>query len=139
MIETVISLLLLLFNLTYLYYASQLSFGSFSAPQAGFMPMLAGITAVILSLAVVAGQLPTMSAKSTGGVNWRKVLFIIIGLQSYILIFSLLGYMAATFIITVYLLKVTDTAGWLYPCLIASVVAGGFQYVFAHLLQINLP
>lgn len=136
MMEKVVSRLLLLFSLVYFVLARQLSFGAFAAPKAGFLPVLAGSTALVLAAILAAGPRQPAPPVFT---SWRKLLLVIIGLLAYVALFSLTDYMIATFMVMLYLLKVTDTAGWLYPCLIAAVVAGGFHWLFGSLLDINLP
>lgn len=136
MMEKAVSWLFLLFSVIYFIMARQLSFGAIAAPKAGFLPVLAGSTAIVLAAALTIGRGRHTPPSFT---NWRKLTFILIGLLSYVALLSLTGYAIATFTVMLYLLKVTDTAGWLYPSLIAGVVSVGFYCLFESLLGVNLP
>lgn len=123
----------------YLFFAKELSFGLIAAPKAGFLPILAGVTASILVIAIMSRQLFTKRQMDATRINWRKFLLVSIGLIFYIIFLQVVGYIAATFIIMFYLFKVTDTAGWFIPGLLSTVVAVSFFIVFVKLLGITLP
>lgn len=123
----------------YLFFAKELSFGLIAAPKAGFLPILAGVTASILIIVVMIRQLFAKRPMDSSGVNWRKFLLVSIGLIFYIIFLQVVGYIAATFIIIFYLFKVTDTAGWFMPGLLSTVVAVSFFIVFVKILGITLP
>lgn len=140
MAEKVLSLLLLLSSFAYILLARELSFGTMYSPKSGFLPTLTGILAAILSVSIVIGQLlKKQSDTETDVVNWRKFVFVLIGLVFYVVLLGSMGYILATFIITFYLLKVTDTPGWISPCFISVGNALGVYFVFKTFLQANLP
>lgn len=126
----------LLVTVIYTYNACSLSFGSFIAPKAGFLPVLSGCLGVALTLV----QLMLCTRKgSEGYIHLRKLVFIIIGMSVYILLLKFVGYVFAVFISLLYLLKVTETEGWIFPCLFSAGTAVGFYVLFANLLGSNLP
>lgn len=139
MTENAISIFFLLFSCIYAFYARELSFGTVEAPKAGFLPMLAGSVAVLLSAVVVAGRVVQKQCEEKAPINWRKLIFVAIGLVVYLILLQISGYAPATFIIMFYLLKVNDTAGWIYPCAIAAGSAIGFYLIFQRFLGTNLP
>lgn len=139
MAERLLTLFFLVISIMYAHYAGRLSFGSLAAPKAGFVPMIAGSIAVLLALFLVAKLLLQKHMREAVNINWRKLIFIIIGLLVYILLIKLAGYMMATFIIMLYLFKVTETTRWVMPCLLSTGFAISFYYVFKILLGINLP
>lgn len=139
MVEKLLSVFFLVISLVYTYYAGDLSFGTFMAPKAGFLPMISGGIAILLALVMVIKPLRSECTGGTVKVNWRKLIFIILGLAAYLTLFKLVGYMMATLIIMVYLLKMMDTPGWMAPGLLSTVIAIGFYFVFEKLLGSKLP
>lgn len=135
MMEKAVSLFFLLFSILYFIMAHQLSFGTIHAPKAGFLPVLAGLAAIVLAAVLTF----TRASTPTKFNNWRKLLLVLIGLLSYTVLLPLTGYPVTTFFVVFYLLKVTDTAGWLSPFLIALCTALIFTGLFAEILNINLP
>ncbi|TWH45564.1 tripartite tricarboxylate transporter TctB family protein [Sporomusa sp. KB1] len=143
MTEKLIAIFFLVLSVTYTYDAFSLSFGSFMAPKAGFMPVIAGSIAILLALVLTISALFQKGCKETGNANadrsGRKLIFLIIGILVYLILFHFLGYRAATFISLFYLLKVTETAGWVYPCFFSAGIAVSFYFIFSELLGSNLP
>jgi putative tricarboxylic transport membrane protein len=139
MSERFVAAFFLLMSALYVYFARELSFGSTSVPKAGFLPMISGTIAVILAVAVVIRSMMADSAGEDSFFSWRRLIFLIIGLVVYVILLNLSGYLATTFITMFYLLKVTETEGWLTPCLLSVGIASGFYFVFVNLLGCNLP
>lgn len=138
-----IAIFFLVLSMIYTDDAFSLAFGSIMAPKAGFMPVIAGSIAIMLALVLIISALFRKGCKETGNANadsnGRKLIFLIIGLLVYLIIFHFLGYRAATFISLFYLLKVTETAGWVYPCFFSAGIAVSFYFLFSELLGTNLP
>lgn len=124
-----------LFCCAYFYAATGLSFGSSWAPKAGFLPILAGSTGVFLAAIILRTIART---EQEGPVNWRKFVFWLIGLVFYTALWYFLGYLAATFCMMLYFLKVTDTPGWSRPLLLSSATALIFYLLFSRFLGIKL-
>lgn len=139
MTEKIISLFFLLGSSTYLFFAQQLTFGAITSPKSGFLPVLAGITAVILALLLIINQLRTKKSASLETVDWTKFIFIIIGLIFYIILLNIIGYFIATFIFLLYLFKVADTTGWIFPFIIAISTSSSLYFLFERFLGITLP
>ncbi len=137
MAEKLITLFFLGFSVVYTYNAFALSFGSFMAPKAGFLPVIAGGMAVALAFVLVINTLCQKGNRLN--ISWQKLIFIVIGIFVYILLLKLAGYIAAVFICLLYLLKVTETGGWGYPCLFSAGAAVSFYFVFVKLLGCHLP
>ncbi|GBG55667.1 hypothetical protein SPFL3102_03108 [Sporomusaceae bacterium FL31] len=139
MIEKAVACFFIAGSFIYLFFAKELSFGMIAAPKAGFLPILTGVTASVLIIAIMIRQLFGKQQMNFSEVNWRKFLLVSIGLIFYIIFLQVVGYIAATFIIMFYLLKVTDTVGWLKPGLLSTTVAVSFFIVFVKILGITLP
>ena len=139
MAERIINIAIMVGSIGYLLEARQLTFGSLASPKSGFLPMLAGTVALILSLAIFISQLQSAKRATQETVDWTKFIFVIIGLLFYITILTNIGYFAATLILLFYLFKVADTAGWLTPLLVATASSTAFYLLFARYLAIPLP
>jgi putative tricarboxylic transport membrane protein len=139
MTEKIIIFLFLLGSIAYLFWAQELTFGNLGSPKSGFLPTLAGTAALLLSLFLFYSRLQSKKANEQEKVDWTKFLFIIIGLLFYIMILKYIGYFAATFIFLFYLLKVTDTSGWIFPLLISFSSSAIFYLLFAYYLKVTLP
>lgn len=139
MAEKLLAGFFLIISTMYTYYATDLSFGQFTQPKAGFLPILAGSIAILLSLPLVIRSFSKQYASNTTTVNWRKLAFIVIGLVAYIILLQLVGYLAATIMILFYLLKMAETQGWLFPGLLSTGIAASFYFIFEQLLGVKLP
>lgn len=139
MADKLITLSVMFGSIIYLFEARQLTFGSLGSPKSGFLPMLAGAVAFLLSLAILIHQLRSTEKATQEPVDWTKFIFVIIGLLFYVTILTNIGYFAATLILLLYLFKVADTAGWLAPLLLATTSSIAFYLLFARYLAIPLP
>lgn len=139
MLEKMISLLFLIGSLTYLYWAQEFTFGTLGSPKSGFLPNLAGILALILSITVIFRQFQYKKSANKDAVDWTKFLFILIGLVFYLMILSIIGYFVATFIFLFYLFKVADTAGWRFPLVVSFCSSAAFHLLFTYYLKVALP
>lgn len=96
MAEKLIATFFLGFSLIYTHTALGMSFGSFLAPKAGFLPVIAGCAAVCLALILLIGVL--FQKEISNSMNWSKLVFVVIGIFVFILLLKYAGYMAAVFI-----------------------------------------
>ena len=139
MTEKIITLLFLIGSIVYLCLAGQLTFGTFQSPRSGFMPMLAGIIALLVALVLMFNQLRTKKNTFQHNIDWTKFIFILIGLLFYITIFNVIGYFVATFIFLFYLFKISDTTGWVMPFTMAAGSSTVFYLLFKYYLAVPLP
>lgn len=139
MAEKIITAFFLAVSIVYLYFAKQLTFGTLQSPRSGFLPMLAGMIAVIVALLLLWRQLRSKKTNALHPVDWTKFIFILIGVLFYITVFNIIGYFAATFIFLFYLFKIADTAGWLLPFILAASSSSIFYLVFKYYLAVTLP
>ncbi|MBP2627005.1 MAG: hypothetical protein H6Q68_1716 [Firmicutes bacterium] len=139
MTEKIIPFFFLLGSVVYLCLAGQLTFGTLQSPRSGFLPILAGITAVLFALFLIFKQLRSKESIPKENVDWTKFIFILIGLLFYITIFNIIGYFAATFIFLFYLFKIADTKGWIFPFMMAAGSSIVFYLLFKYFLAVTLP
>lgn len=139
MAERFVTLLILFCSILYLVEAQDLTFGSLGSPKSGFIPILTGTLALIISLWLLASQVWSARQASADKIDWTRFIFIVIGFLFYITFLQNIGYFTATVILLFYLFKVNDTPGWLFPLLLAAGCSFGFYLLFVSYLAIPLP
>jgi putative tricarboxylic transport membrane protein len=140
MFDKALSCFFLLFSLVYLFSAKTMTFGTFSSPKSGFMPVIAGTLGVILAVINLIGVFrKAPSEASEPDLNLKRLFLFGGGLVVYLAVLKFLGYALATFLVMFYLLKILGTKGWKVPLAVSLGVAGGFYLIFVSLLGITLP
>lgn len=139
MAERIITLFFLLGSAVYVWEAQKLAFGVLLSPKSGFLPVLAGSAAIILSAVILVNQCNGKTAEKAEKNDWMKFFFIMIGLLFYVTLLNVIGYFITTFIFLIYLCKVADVAGWATPLLIGAGISISLYIVFEKFLAINLP
>ncbi len=139
MTEKIVTSFFLVASIIYLCFAQQLTFGNLQSPRSGFLPILAGSTAVVVSLLLIVNQVRSKKSVTNNKVNWTKFSFILIGLLFYITLFNVIGYLIATFVFLLYLFKIADTTGWRLPLLLSATSSAIFYLIFKYYLAVTLP
>lgn len=124
----------------YLFFALGHAFGTPASPKSGFLPTIAGLVGVGLAGIVVVRQF--LRRQEDGADEYlgrHKMTLFVLGLLSYVVLIKIAGYLPATFLLMVYLLKITETVGWFFPIVVSAGVAVSFFIVFQHFLGIVLP
>lgn len=120
MLEKSITWFFLLVSMGYLFLAHSLKFGTVTAPKSGFLPVLAGSAAVLLSFLLVVRRTRTVESSGPPKTSLRRFLLVLLGLFLYIMLLNVVPYFLASFIILIYFFKITDTAGWSLPIAVAA-------------------
>jgi putative tricarboxylic transport membrane protein len=117
----------------------KLHLGKISEPQPGFFPfwggvVLAGLSGILLFQA--------LSGRSKGteafGALWRPMIMII-GLIVYVAVLDALGYIIATIVLSIVLLRVLGTKRTWVLAVAALIIAFGSYILFDRLLNVTLP
>lgn len=123
----------------YLYSATAFNLGTLSAPKAGFVPLLAGSGAVLLTGINFIQTWRTADGEDIGELNLPKAMLFAAGLAGYVALMGFVGFLPATLVATLFMLKVARNPGWLMPALVSAGVSAGLTVVFGTLLQVQLP
>ncbi|SMB97256.1 Tripartite tricarboxylate transporter TctB family protein [Thermanaeromonas toyohensis ToBE] len=138
----------------YLYEAFKLPFGSAAAPGMGFMPVLTGMSVILLCLMLLAKELlfsqaPTSSSvqerdlweEEEGGESsgYRKPLMLIIILLLYPLALTYLGFIISSILLLYTSLRIMEYRNWLICLAVAVLTAVVANIVFSHWLGIYFP
>lgn len=127
------------FGATMMIGAIKLRLGTPSEPQPGFFPFVAGIILVVLSAILL---IRAFSGRGEGaepfGELWRPAI-LAIGLFLYSLLLDSMGYIIATIILSMVVLRVLDTKAWLKLAAISLILSVGTYFLFDRLLDVPLP
>jgi len=119
----------------------KLSLDDVHNPGPGFVPFFLGIAMAVLS--VISLLMPDKRARGTiFWNNWKKgknIFFIIMGLVIYILLINILGFYIETFLLMVYLMRLSGEREFKRIVLISTPTIVVVYIVFDKLLIIPFP
>jgi putative tricarboxylic transport membrane protein len=126
-------------GVTMMIGAIRLRLGTPSEPQPGFFPFVAGVILVVLCMILL---VRAFSGRGEGaepfGELWKPAI-LAIGLLLYSLLLDSIGYIIATIILSMLVLRVLDTKTWLKLVAISLVLSVGTYFLFDRLLDVPLP
>jgi putative tricarboxylic transport membrane protein len=137
--ELFVGLFFLLVGLGVALESLRYQLGTARAPLPGLFPFLAGLLLIGLSATLLFKA--TRGEATEGRVlgNLRRPAQLIAGLAIYILIAPLLGYVMATTILSMIILRAMETKSWRVIVLTSLAIAIGTFVIFKPLLGIPLP
>jgi hypothetical protein len=123
--------------------AWRLGFGGFVRPGPGFVPFLAAAALGALSLIALLKVLLTGPDKGDGtgfrGTDLLKILVAMLFLFVGVLLWDVIGFLPATFLLLIFLFRCVEPLGW-RRVIIASALTLAFTHVlFVVLLGVRLP
>jgi hypothetical protein len=133
------------FASTVCYGGLKLGFGSFSQPQAGFMPFLAGLVLASLALADLVSGLIRQWQSDRGDseiwahIHWGKLLLTVAVLFLYTFLFTTVGFVIATIFLLCYLYRVMEPKPWKLVIFASLVTTLLFYVGFKIGLESQLP
>jgi putative tricarboxylic transport membrane protein len=117
----------------------KLHLGNISEPQPGFFPFWGGVAlAVLCGIHLFQAWSGRTQRAETFGAVWRP-LTMMMGLVLYVTFLNSLGYLLATIILSVVLLRVLGTRRVWSLALAALIMALGSYILFDRLLNVTLP
>jgi putative tricarboxylic transport membrane protein len=138
--DATVAAVTLAFGAAALYASSKLPFGSVRSPGQGFFPWWTSAMLFLLALILLAQALtsrPSPVIEERGRIANVAALLIVLG--TYIFLLDPLGYPLCTFLLVLFMLRVTDPQRWTVALSIAAVSAFGSYIVFAIWLSVPLP
>jgi hypothetical protein len=133
------SLLLILIGTGVIIGSVRLHVGSPTSPQPGFFPFVGATILIGLSLVLLAsGWLGRGEALEAFG-EVRRPVILVVSMGVYVAILDHLGYVLATVLIAVVILRVLGVKSWKVLGLASLILAAGTYLLFARLLGIELP
>jgi hypothetical protein len=133
-------MVLFVFALAVAWEAARLPFGSINAPDAGFFPLCLAVTLALLSgLIVLSTWLPETAAAAMP--SWRgagRVTVAVATMVAYVAVIDWLGYLLATALVMLMLLRGIERLTWRTSSAVAVVSVVG-SYVLFRRLGVPLP
>ena len=119
----------------------KLGIGNFSAPLAGFFPLLTGILLGVISGGKVFASLWSAKAGDRLEIKivWRRVLPLVGGLLGYALLMDVVGFSSATFFFVFLVLQRIEAKPWWVAALAATGISCWIYLTFRVLLRVQLP
>jgi putative tricarboxylic transport membrane protein len=138
--DAAVAALGLAFGAAALYESSKLPFGTVRSPGQGFFPWWISSVIVVLALLLMLQALKSGSgAGQEGAGRMAKVVALLGVLTAYTFLLDPLGYPLCTFLLVLFMLRVTDRQRWPVALGMAAITAIGSYVVFAMWLSVPLP
>lgn len=126
-----------------LFESGKLRIGSFRVPQTGFFPRVLGILLVLLTLIELLRALrQPESANAPGKIaseGWFRIGAILATMLGFALVLERLGFLLATFVLMVLLLRAIEAPRWSKVFIVALATSLLSYGLFAWLLGVPLP
>ena len=124
-----------------MYEAGKLPFGTVRNPGQGFFPWWLSLALALLSLVLLANAVTGRAGAGPGESGGRpvKVLELVAILAAYTAAVEPLGYPVSTFLLVLFMLRVTEPHRWPLALSVAGIAAGGSYLLFAGWLGVALP
>jgi putative tricarboxylic transport membrane protein len=120
--------------------ALTLPIGSVRSPGQGFFPLWLGVLLFALSLVLLGQTLRSRAvAGSRRGGRSGQVVGVVAALAAYTAMLEPIGYPIATFLLVLYMVKITHPQRWPLALGVSLLAAGGSYLLFAVWLKVPLP
>lgn len=132
-------LLLIFFGGAVIFGAVQLRVGTITDSQAGFFPFLGGALLIVFSCVLL---LQALRGQSLGGEPFGKIsspAILIAAMAVYTAIFDRVGYVIATLMLSMVVLRVLKAKSLLATAAISLGLSVGSYLLFDRLLGVSLP
>lgn len=126
-----------------LFESRQLNFGSMRVPHTGFFPRVLGILLAVMALAELVRALrrsaPVLAGEKIAAEGWFRIGATLATMLGFALVLEWLGFLLATFVLMVLLLRAIEAPRW-SKVFIFALMTSLFSYgLFAWLLGVPLP
>ena len=137
--DTVTSIFGILLGGAVMIGAIRLHLGTPSEPQPGFFPFVAAAILVVLCrILLVQALCGRRQGMEAFGELWRPVI-LITDLLVYAVVLDVVGYVVATAVLSIVVLRVLDTKTWWKLLVISLALSIGTYLLFDRLLDVSLP
>ncbi len=143
--DRIISLIWIVLAIGLCVESLALGLGSVMEPGTGFMPFIMGLVMIVLAVAVFLEShfeirnLPPKKVSFWADVYWKRVVYIAILLLAYAVLLPKLGFLIATFLVMVFLLKSGEPIKWPAAILVGLLTSGISYVIFDFWLQVSFP
>jgi putative tricarboxylic transport membrane protein len=138
--DVVVAALALAFGAAAIFESAKLPLGTVRNPGQGFFPWWISVVIVLLALVLLTQALTSRrSANQQAAGRITKVTGLLLVLAAYTFLLDFLGYLFCTFLLVLFMLRVTDAQRWPVALGMALLTAVGSYVVFAIWLSVPLP
>ncbi len=141
--NTIPSLILIITGAVFCAAASRIGLGEFHNPGPGLIPFLEGCFLILVSVAVIIeAHLKTEMGVKTWSPELNRSKIVLLTMTfffAYSFLLDILGFPVSTFLILIFLFKISKGGGWKAAVLLSVITATASYYVFGHFLKIQLP
>ncbi len=138
--DIVVAAATLAFGAAAAYESAKLPFGTVHNPGPGFSPWWISAVIVLLALVLLAQALASSSStpgEGPGRIAKVAALLVVLGVYTFLL--EPLGYPLCTFLLVLFMLRVTDPQRWAVALSMSAITAVGSYVLFAVWLSVPLP
>jgi hypothetical protein len=123
---------------------SRVEIGSWSEPDAGFLPFWGGLTLAVMSILLLISSFrspPADRRPSFFPVHdaWKRVVTTFFSLAAYNMLLNPLGFTLTTFFFLGFLLKVIFPQSWRRTLLVSVIGTAAARFLFINFLETQLP
>jgi putative tricarboxylic transport membrane protein len=138
--DVVVAVLVLALGAAAIFESAKLPLGTVRNPGQGFFPWWTSAVIVLLALVLLTQALvsrPSTNQQTPGRI--AKVTALLLVVSAYTFLLDFLGYLLCTFLLVLFMLRVTDAQRWPVALSMALLTAVGSYVVFAIWLSVPLP
>ena len=122
----------------------RLGLGDLHQPGPGFLFFWLSVALAIMSAVVILGARSRRKTGGSGdaifrGVNYTKIILVLIAVFLYALLLETLGFFVVTALLFIFLLGVVERKGWRFTILSSLIVTVAAYLIFQTWLQTQLP
>jgi putative tricarboxylic transport membrane protein len=138
--DAIVATVALAFGVTAALESAKLPFGTIHNPGQGFFPWWISAVIVLLALVLLVQALtPRSTTSREGPARITEIAALLVVLAAYTFLLDQLGYPLCTFLLVLFMLRVTDPQRWTVALSMAAITAVGSYVVFAVWLSVPLP
>ena len=141
--DLILSVILLALAIATLVETEKLPVGTLSSPQVGFFPLLIAILLGILSLVLLGQAIKRKDAEKilplAGSGGWKLFGLTVGVLFLFALFFERLGYLISTFLLIVFLARMSGKKQWRVVFIYGAFATLATYLIFGVLLKAPLP
>ena len=138
--DVVVAALALALGAVAIFESAKIPLGTVRNPGQGFFPWWTSAVIVLLALVLLTQALlsrPSTNQQAPGRI--AKVTALLLILAAYTFLLDFLGYLLCTFLLVLFMLRVTDAQRWPVALSMALLTALGSYVVFGIWLSVPLP
>ena len=140
----VAALFFLAVGIFFTLYSRKVEVGTWTEPGPGFLPFYAGLTLVVMSIALLLGSLAKKAWQAKPSFfpkpdSWKRVSATFLSLVVYNLLLTYLGFTLTTFLFLTFLVKFIFPQSWKRTFIVSICGSLFVRLLFINFLETQLP